>query len=330
MQPQYTPTAAQPQKTPPRPWTPEEDATLRELYLSCQRTDIAALLGRTIGSVRKRCSVLGLNTKHPPLEAWQKDTIRQWYEAHADAARGELGIDELAARVGMDKTNVAREARRMGLTNGARHVSEQAKAARSKAQSEWLAQHDHPRGMLGKKHTAEFKAEQSKRVAARVYTPEQESARIEKMMATRIARYGTGNPGWTANGNAYSRTKSGKRADLGGKFFRSAWEANYARYLNWLIGIGVVAAWEFEPQTFTFQGELRGVISYTPDFLVTFPDGRKEWHEVKGWMDAKSKARLKKMAKYYPGETIVLIDGPVYRGIERAVSRTIAEWEGSR
>lgn len=142
--------------------------------------------------------------------------------------------------------------------------------------------------------------------------------------------YGSGNAAWLGCENPYSRTKSGKRADLGGQFFRSAWEANYARYLNWLMGVGEVRAWEFEPYAFRFEGETRGVISYTPDFLVTFPDGHTEWHEVKGWMDEKSKARLKKMKKHYPGETIVLIDAKVYRGIERSVSRLIAGWESSK
>lgn len=166
--------------------------------------------------------------------------------------------------------------------------------------------------------------------AAPIGTPEQVKARTEKTMATKIARYGSGRPHWLTSENPYSRTKSGKREDLGGQFFRSAWEANYARYLNWLISVGEVSSWEFESRTFVFHGETRGVISYTPDFLVIFPDGHTEWHEVKGWMDSNSKARLKKMKKYYPEETLVLIDAKVYRGIERSVSRMIAGWEGSR
>ncbi|MCV6900732.1 DUF1064 domain-containing protein, partial [Escherichia coli] len=89
------------------------------------------------------------------------------------------------------------------------------------------------------------------------------------------------------------------------RFFRSSWEANYARYLNWLIAQGEIAKWEFECQTFVFHGITRGVISYTPDFKVYSKDGSHEWHEVKGWMDAKSKAKLKRMAKFYPAEKVV-------------------------
>jgi hypothetical protein len=36
-------------------------------------------------------------------------------------------------------------------------------------------------------------------------------------------------------GAAYARCKSGRRDDLGGIYLRSAWEANYARYLDILM-----------------------------------------------------------------------------------------------
>ena len=34
--------------------------------------------------------------------------------------------------------------------------------------------------------------------------------------------------------NPYSRTKSGKRKDLNNTYFRSSWEANIARFYNYL------------------------------------------------------------------------------------------------
>lgn len=180
--------------------------------------------------------------------------------------------------------------------------------------------------MLGKNHTDEFKAGQSERVKARAFTPEQVKAKAEKMMKTRVERYGTGNPGLLTSSNPYSRTKSGKREDLDNRFFRSSWEANYARYLNWLIAQGEIEKWEFECQTFVFHGITRGVISYTPDFKVYSKDGSYEWHEVKGWMDAKSKAKLKRMAKFYPAEKVVLIDRKAYRAISKWKAM-IQNWE---
>src|SRR3972149_9721027 len=44
-----------------------------------------------------------------------------------------------------------------------------------------------------------------------------------------------------------NKWKSGRRADLG-MFFRSAWEANVARYLNFLKTHGSVKGWEYEPK----------------------------------------------------------------------------------
>lgn len=331
MQPQYTHTAQPDTKTTPRPWTPEEDFLLRALYFTCTRFEIADLLGRTHPSVRKRCSVLGLNQKHPALTDTQLDTIRKWYTERADWLAGDFDLLALASLVGMTPQNVSREARKMGLSRLGRQRNDETKKAQSARTKRYIAENGHPRGMLGKHHTEEMKARHSEILRARVVTPEQVEARVEKMMATRIARYGSGNPHWAnRTDNAYSRTRSGKREDLGGKFFRSSWEANYARYLNWLIQHGEIQSWEFECKTFLFEGQTRGVISYTPDFRVVTANGEVEWHEVKGWMDDKSKARLKKMAKFFPDEKLVLIDSKVYRGIERSVSRIIPNWEGSR
>lgn len=124
--------------------------------------------------------------------------------------------------------------------------------------------------------------------------------------------------------------RSGKRDDLGGLYVRSAWEANYARYLNWLKANKQIAGWEYEPHTFIFHGETRGAITYTPDFRITYPGGRTEYVEIKGWMDAKSKSRHKKMAKYYPGVVLIMITEKEYRTIERQVSSLIPGWERSR
>ena len=133
-------------------------------------------------------------------------------------------------------------------------------------------------------------------------------------------------PARKPSGNVYSRTKSGKRADLDGLFVRSSWEANYARYLNWLVFQRQIAGWRYEPQTFEFPVK-RGNRSYTPDFEVTLPNGRIEWHEVKGWMDNNSRIKLERFARHYPQETLVLIDEKAYRSLARDVSMLIEGWE---
>lgn len=98
-------------------------------------------------------------------------------------------------------------------------------------------------------------------------------------------------------------------------FFRSGWEVNYARYLEWLRQNKKIVSWEFEPDTFWFEKIKRGVRSYLPDFKVTNPDGTIEYHEVKGFLDSKSKTKLKRMAKYYPSVKLILIEKDSYKDI---------------
>jgi hypothetical protein len=120
-------------------------------------------------------------------------------------------------------------------------------------------------------------------------------------------------------------SNGGTRADLG-RYFRSSWEANYARYLNWLIKVGEIVSWTYEPDTFEFPVK-RGNRFYVPDFKLVNRNGSIEYHEVKGWMDPQSATKLKRMAKYYPAVKIVLIDKEQYTAIARQVSRMIPNWE---
>lgn len=121
-------------------------------------------------------------------------------------------------------------------------------------------------------------------------------------------------------------TAGGFREDLG-IYVRSRWEANYARYLNWLKEQGKVKEWQYEPETFEFPHIKRGTRFYTPDFKVVWADGTVEYHEVKGYMDQKSRTALKRMARYYPDVKIVVIDRSTYQDIRRKLCRVIPGWE---
>ena len=134
---------------------------------------------------------------------------------------------------------------------------------------------------------------------------------------------------WQYNSNPYSRCKGGRRPDLDDRYFRSAWEANIARYLNFLMEQGEVISWEYEPATFEFHEIKRGTRSYTPDFRLWKPNGDYEWWEVKGWHDAKSKTRLKRFAKYYPEENakLSLIGPGEYRAIAKHSNLISSYWE---
>lgn len=104
-------------------------------------------------------------------------------------------------------------------------------------------------------------------------------------------------PAKGGKGSAYRHTKSGFREDLNLNM-RSNWEANFARIMN-LYKI----KFEFEPKVFYFPIK-RGTKSYTPDFFVP---STNEWIEIKGYLDDKSKIKIKRFKKYYPEEFSKLI-----------------------
>lgn len=113
-------------------------------------------------------------------------------------------------------------------------------------------------------------------------------------------------------GGLKSRGKAGKRPDLPG-FYRSTWEANYARILV-LEG----KTWEYEPKTFS----LSSGISYTPDFLVD-----DCYIEIKGWMDTRSKRQLDEFVHEYPNEKVQIIGPQEYFELKQRYAHLIGTWE---
>ena len=124
-----------------------------------------------------------------------------------------------------------------------------------------------------------------------------------------------------------AENRGGKREDLDNRYFRSRWEANWARYLNWLKSLGDIQSWSYEPKTFEFTTIRRGSRFYTPDFLVINRNGTAEYHEVKGWMDPQSATKLKRMGKHFPHVKVVLVDQAAYRAVARTIAGAIPAWE---
>jgi len=96
--------------------------------------------------------------------------------------------------------------------------------------------------------------------------------------------------------HAYQYTRTGYRKDIDMNV-RSSWEANFVRILK-LYKID----FKFEPTVFPFPIK-RGTRAYTPDFLLT---RNNEWIEIKGYLDDKSKLKLKRFKRYYPDEFVNL------------------------
>jgi hypothetical protein len=319
-----------------RKWLANEDEILRANYTDRGVAWLMRRLGRTRRAVVGRHHRLGLPSTLPPqwTEA-EDDAIRAWY---AQRASSKIELQKLADTLGRGRIAVCARAKKLGVTNHKRKTGRKVRrkstdaddlkriqrdAARSR-----IAKYGHPQGALGMKHTDEVKAAQSARSKAMnaKRTPVEKIAIAAKAHKTKLDRYGTAGPA-AFGANPYSRARRGVRPDIGEMFFRSRWEANYARYLNFLKSHGKIKAWRYEAVVFRFGKLYRGCTTYTPDFEVTMPDGRVVFHEVKGWMDNKSKTKLRRMKKYHPTIEVEIIGEARYRAIEKTASGLIPKWE---
>lgn len=281
-------------------WTKEEDDFLREHSFMTVK-DIANELGRTEASVRGRKSKIGVKRGNcKPYTDEEKEIIKEWYTKEAG-----VNLEELSKILNRPKTSISKIAKELGYTKYGNYTEQQRKERAIKMKT-MVQSIEHPRGMLGKHHTEEVKNKLSiislTRAANMTYEEKHEIAM--KAVRTRLEN-GTY---FNTTSNAYSRTKSGIRKDLG-KYFRSAWEANVARILDYEN-----IEWEYECKRFFFEEEVDGVESYQPDFYLPQFD---KWIEVKGWMDEKSKTRLRLFAEQYPEENknLILIDQDFYNAL---------------
>ena len=110
-------------------------------------------------------------------------------------------------------------------------------------------------------------------------------------------------------------------------FFRSQWERNYARYLQFLKESKQITHWSYEPKTFWFEGIKRGCVSYKPDFQIFNNDGTHHWVEVKGYYDPKSLTKIKRFKKYYPDQKLILIDSKWFSANSKKLKLIIPNWE---
>lgn len=121
---------------------------------------------------------------------------------------------------------------------------------------------------------------------------------------------------------------SARWTEIGGKriYFRSLWEANFAFYLEWKKKQGFLKEWAHEPQTFWFDKIRRGCVSYLPDFRIDYFDGTHSWVEVKGFMDSRSRTKLKRFKKYYPQEEMKVVDGSWFRKTGAKLALLVPGW----
>lgn len=301
-------------------------AEIAEIIHLYERMGSVWRVGEAIGlsgqTVHSRLRAAGVDTTIRVFSENEKDFLRAEYRSYVDAGK----LTDLAVAMDRTKQFICRQAKALGLTDAvaARKMATSASAKKTRGTKMWTDR-PHPRGFSGRKHTDDTKILVSK--AAKNFwdtmTEDQKSALVEKQLRAKVEWYGTISP------NIKRGSWKAAWREIGGqrKYFRSRWEANYARYLEWLKARGDISDWRHEPETFWFEGIKRGTRSYLPDFRVTNNDGSSELHEVKGWEDARSKTIFKRMAKYHPEQRLIVIRAKEYDQIERSLSRLIEGWE---
>lgn len=117
--------------------------------------------------------------------------------------------------------------------------------------------------------------------------------------------------------------------ELGGKRFyaKSLWEQNYALYLEYLKSTGFIKDWEYEPETFWFEGIRRGTNNYKPDFKVWLNDSTTEFREVKGFMCPKSKTKIRRMKKYHPDVKLRVFGKKWWKKHNAALAAIVPGWK---
>jgi len=138
-----------------------------------------------------------------------------------------------------------------------------------------------------------------------------------------------------SHGNFYERSSASRGwRVIGGvrRYFINRMEADYFRYLSWLKGKGLIREFEHQPKReFDFMkfGVRRGPSSfYRADFRVEQVKAGEYYVEVKGYMDPKSKTKLKRMSKYYSDVRVDVVVVKDMIDIEASAGMLIKGWEG--
>lgn len=286
-------------------WSKEDTDFLIQHYPDMGQKYCAQILNKSLPSIRMKTSRLGL------FQNRNSDFFKDWQYRAAKS------------KIGKKRPDQALVMKRLHKEGKLIKTEAQIVACYTRLKN-FIAKNGHPRGMLGKKQTKEHK-EMQRQMSKKRWDemPEEKKMAIRiKSLKTRVLNGTYAAPRKGGSWKAAWRTIGGKE-----KYYRSRWEANYARYLEFLIAKGEIKEWLHEPDVFWFDGIKRGCVSYLPDFKVTNNDDSVEYHEVKGWMDAASKTKIRRMKKYHPTIKLIVIAQKEYNEIKMKLSRLIKDWE---
>lgn len=116
-----------------------------------------------------------------------------------------------------------------------------------------------------------------------------------------------------------SRVSSvGFRNDLK-EIFKSSWEANFARVLNYLE-----IEWEYERRHFNLEINTDSDSNfYIPDFFLN----NNLLIEIKGFWDKKSIKKIELFKEQYLDYKLLIIDSDMYRSLDKLYRNVIPNWE---
>ena len=178
-------------------------------------------------------------------KAWTESEIEQVRHYYSSTPPKDFTPKILAKAIGRSLSAIHLKASRLGLGDFSRRKSGRMSKCKQ-ADLPWArwVKHPHPRGMLGKRHSEENKRAQS--ISAKATWADSKANGTRWMdeahrlsNAKRLLELAHSR----SSENSYSRCKRGRRSDIGEYFFRSAWEANIARYLNYLKASGDILRW---------------------------------------------------------------------------------------
>lgn len=262
-------------------------------------------IGMSGQQVQTRLVKLNISRNNPHMTQREIVRIREVYES--GILHGDGKLKNLSRELNRTIPFISRFAGRMGLTTYSRERTEEARKAIGKRSKRWIKKNGHPRGMLGKTHTPEVREIVGRASVLKwmSITRKEHKKRTIKSLLTKFERGHMGN----TSGDS-KKTWKGQWAQVGPHYhyFRSTWEIKYAQYLEEKRQNGEIQYWEPEESTFIFEDINSSARSYKPDFTVQENDYSETFHEVKGWMDERSKKCIELMAKEYPQASLVIID----------------------
>jgi len=285
-----------------RGWTADEIKSLIDNYPTKGMMWCCSFLDKTGPQVRQKASRLGLKQDR------NSDFFLEWQKRAAESKIGKKRPDQ---SVVMKKLHDDGKLVRDNETNkliGAKF-------------SEWIKENGHPKGFLNHSHTEESKLKISE-ASNKTWSNFSEEEKIDIARKISDSKIKSLTKRYNASWKCGWRT-----VGLVTCFFRSRWEANYARYLEFLKQSGDIISWEHECVVFSFPTKELGCYNYLPDFKVTKKDSTIEYHEVKGWFDERSKLIFKSMEEYYQDVVIVVIDKKYYEKLDLDYKDVINEWE---